>query len=178
MFGSFNKGIFKRKRIVFWIEAGNDSFKSSWFFSIACCIRALRRWLWRRSSCARARYPVIRMQILFPPSLMLMSPSNFHRIHIFLYKTHTHAITLWWWSIPIYNVSFHFFHTKLIPQPPVLLLCSLYHHYIRLPAHPRHHWLANCRPCVLYRDARQRKRHSSGFRPPLLGFKNLWKSKY
>ena len=52
----------------------------------------------------------------------------------------------------------YFFHTKLIPKPPGLLLCSLSHHYIR-PPHPRHRCLASCRPCVLCRDARQKKRH-------------------
>ena len=56
---------------------------------------------------------------------------------------------------------FHFFHTKLIPKPPGLLLCSLNHHYIR-PPHPRRRCLASCRPCVLCRDALQKRRHSSG----------------
>ena len=71
------------------------------------------------------------------PSLTLMSPSNFHKMHTFLRVTNTcHCLVMMTYTnIQRIALLFHyFFHTKLIPKPPGLLLCSLHHHYIRHPA--------------------------------------------
>ena len=71
------------------------------------------------------------------PSLTLMSPSNFHKMHTFLRVTNTcHCLVMMTYT-NIHRTAFlchYFFHTKLIPKPPGLLLCSLHHHYIRPPA--------------------------------------------
>ena len=71
------------------------------------------------------------------PSLTLMSPSNFHKMHTLLRVTNTcHCLLMMTYTnIQHMALLFHyFFHTKLIPKPPSLLLCSLDHHYIRPPA--------------------------------------------
>ena len=71
------------------------------------------------------------------PSLTLMSLSNFHKMHTFLHVTNTfHCLVMMTYTnIQRIALLFHyFFHTKLIPKPPGLLLCSLHHHYIRPPA--------------------------------------------
>ena len=71
------------------------------------------------------------------PSLTLMPPSNFHKMHTFLHVTSACHCLVMMTYINIQRITFlfhYFFHTKLILKPPGLLLSSLHHHYIRPPA--------------------------------------------
>ena len=86
----------------------------------------------------------------------------------------THTIALWWWPTPTFNVSHFSFTTSFIPNlsrsRPACFPAPSITIIITYPtAHPRHRWLASCRPCDLCRDARTGLA-AAGFRPPLLRY--------
>ena len=98
------------------------------------------------------------------PWLTLMSPSNFYKTHTFLRVTSAcHCLVMMTYTnIQRIALLFHdFFHTKLIPKPPGLLLCSLHHHYIRPPASGAPLTRKLPTMCLVPRRPPER-RHSSG----------------
>ena len=111
------------------------------------------------------------------PSLTLMSPSNFHKMHTFLRVTNAcHCIVMMaYTNIQGIALLFHyFFHTKLIAKPPGLLLLP------PSPVHtpPRTRGTADSQAaehvsCVA---APARKRDTrlaaAGFGPPFSGIQN------